>query len=292
MSRFRFARLFSLVTLVALFAGPYSLAQITNVTNSTSTPTPGVGHDYIGMLGETVNPANGSLSVRINLPVPKGRGLTLPFAFTYDSNSAGLQPQPSQPNQLQWQYDQEVFASAPWSYSLPQLTAIIQRYQQPPAFPVNPCYSTTGYVFHDANGGRHSLNISAVLSNLSQTSPPGVPSCHSAPGGGWSDAFTGGDDFYRAQINGIAAIGTYGNIANAGAGAGQVQVADASGTVYTFGTNTFTGWNCAPGQQVQLSSGTIINATAYSMPSSIEDRNGNVITILAALRRSSQFFHF
>src|SRR5260370_33581427 len=61
-------------------------AQITNVTNATSTPTPGSGHDYIQMLSETVNPANGSLSLRIGAPIPPGRQLTLPFAFAYDSN--------------------------------------------------------------------------------------------------------------------------------------------------------------------------------------------------------------
>lgn len=76
---------------VILFAGllmPVSLAfgQITNVTDDQSTPIPGAGHDYIHMLTETVNPANGSVSLRIQVPVPKGRGLTLPFAFAYDSN--------------------------------------------------------------------------------------------------------------------------------------------------------------------------------------------------------------
>jgi hypothetical protein len=51
-------------------------AQITNVTNVEATPIPGAGHDYLHMMNETVNPANGSLSVRIEVPVPKGRGLT------------------------------------------------------------------------------------------------------------------------------------------------------------------------------------------------------------------------
>ncbi len=55
--------------------------QITNVTDDTSTPVPGVGHDYIGMVSETVNPANGSVSLRIGVPVPPGRGLKLPFSF-------------------------------------------------------------------------------------------------------------------------------------------------------------------------------------------------------------------
>ena len=33
-----------------------------------------MGHDYIKMLSETVNLANGSLSIRIQAPMPKGRG--------------------------------------------------------------------------------------------------------------------------------------------------------------------------------------------------------------------------
>src|ERR1700687_2718403 len=60
-------------------------SQITNVTNDQSTPIPGVGHDYIKLLSETVNPANGSVSLRLSVPVPKGRGLSIPFGFAYDS---------------------------------------------------------------------------------------------------------------------------------------------------------------------------------------------------------------
>jgi hypothetical protein len=51
-------------------------AQAMNVTDVEATPIPGAGHDYIHMLDETVNPANGSLSIRIEVPVPKGRALT------------------------------------------------------------------------------------------------------------------------------------------------------------------------------------------------------------------------
>ena len=38
------------------------------------------------MFGETVNPANGSLSLRIDLPTPKGRGLDIPFSILYSSS--------------------------------------------------------------------------------------------------------------------------------------------------------------------------------------------------------------
>src|SRR5882762_8397613 len=56
------------------------------VNNITVVPVPGVGHDYLHDLDEIVNPANGSLSVRIEAPRPKERGLNYPFySFMYDS---------------------------------------------------------------------------------------------------------------------------------------------------------------------------------------------------------------
>ena len=61
-------------------------AQMPVSTSTTSTPVPGAGHDYLGDLNETVNPVNGSLSIRINTPMPPGRAVTLPFSFAYDSN--------------------------------------------------------------------------------------------------------------------------------------------------------------------------------------------------------------
>src|SRR5215467_3689226 len=61
-------------------------AQVSKVTNTTSTPVEGAGHDYIKLLSETISPSNGSVSVRINLPTPKSRGIALPFSIAYDSN--------------------------------------------------------------------------------------------------------------------------------------------------------------------------------------------------------------
>ncbi|MFZ0732888.1 MAG: hypothetical protein WAM79_11235 [Candidatus Sulfotelmatobacter sp.] len=62
-----------------------AVAQMPISTSTTSTPIPGVGHDYLGVLAETVNPANGSLSIRIGTPMPPARGMTVPFYFAYDS---------------------------------------------------------------------------------------------------------------------------------------------------------------------------------------------------------------
>jgi hypothetical protein len=71
--------------LFVLFLASSIHAQMPGVNNQTAAPTPGSGHDYIHMLNETVNPANGSVSIHIQVPVPKSRGLTLPFAIQYDS---------------------------------------------------------------------------------------------------------------------------------------------------------------------------------------------------------------
>ena len=75
-----------LCTFFTLISGCLAHGQMTAVTNATSTPIPGAGHDYIKMLSETVNPANGSVSLRLQTPVPAGRGPTIPFSFAYDSN--------------------------------------------------------------------------------------------------------------------------------------------------------------------------------------------------------------
>src|SRR5216684_798697 len=84
----RFSRLvlhfFILISVVGL--APSCLAQIPSTSDTTSTPVPGAGHDYIHAPVETVNPANGSISIRIPAIMPPGRGISLPFTFAYDSN--------------------------------------------------------------------------------------------------------------------------------------------------------------------------------------------------------------
>jgi hypothetical protein len=218
---------------------PFGLrAQIANVTASTSTPTPGVGHDYVKLLSETVDPATGSLSLRLGVPAPTSRGLALPFAFSYDSNSLTLQQ--AGPGLVAWSYSKGLFNWGPWSNTLPQLTANLQQYLIPNTS--NACYSSLGYLFQDPSGSRHALRMSAILSN---------PSVDTAcPQTFWSNTyFSGGDDFVSAVINGI---GTQGDAlyTTYGAGVGAVQVADAHGTVYTFANPQTGNWNCFPGQAV------------------------------------------
>lgn len=100
---------------------PPAMAQMSNVTNTTATPIPGVGHDYIQMLTETVNPANGSVSLRIAVPIPPARQLQVPFAFAY--NSAGVHfLTDTSPGIIQWfnAFDSQfpnVFTGG-WSFSV------------------------------------------------------------------------------------------------------------------------------------------------------------------------------
>ena len=59
-----------MLLVASLAAHGQSTTGVTNVDDTTSVPIPGAGHDYIKMLSETVNPANGSVSLRIQLPIP------------------------------------------------------------------------------------------------------------------------------------------------------------------------------------------------------------------------------
>lgn len=142
-------RLAALVISAFFSSALVASAQITNVNDATSTPTPGVGHDYIKMLNETVNPANGSVSLRVEAPVPKGRGPTMPFSFDYDSNGA-LTPviANKEPNYgdpiMQNYYDS--FSLDGWYYGLPRINFInlvmSQRTQGAPE-----CDASTGTGF-------------------------------------------------------------------------------------------------------------------------------------------------
>jgi RHS repeat-associated protein len=255
------------ITLVLLFLFLANAnGQSPAITGSTITPIPGVGRDYTNLMAETVDPASGSVSLRISLPVPLARGLAIPFAFTYNSNSVALQQ--GAPGSPAWNYSQSMFGVGPWSNTLPQLSAVIQGYSKPGT--MDTCYSSTGYTFQDSNGVAHPLGLSAYLVN------PNIninPSCGST---NWTNYFSGGDDYVQAILLGVSGTGSI-LYPSYGAGVGVVQVADASGTVYTFGNTTNNYWDCS--DQPAVSGPQIVNPIAYALPSTIEDRNGNIITL-------------
>jgi RHS repeat-associated protein len=236
-----------------------AFGQITDDTSSQTTPTPGDGHDYVKMLGETVNPADGSVSLQISLPTPSGRGLSLPFAYTYNSSAPFLQPG-NMPGWQEWGYDRfsNSLTSGAWSTTLPWLSAVRIEFASTTLGQPN-CYAATGYTFHDSSGGTHPLGLAAVLS------PSGTLSCSQVS---WTSQTTGGDDFVQATL--LGAVGSLvGSPPNPAVG--EVLVADGDGTVYKFGPDS---WGAPP------AGGDPQDTTAQGVPATIEDRNGNVVTFV------------
>jgi RHS repeat-associated protein len=226
-----------------IFLPGRALAQITNLSDTTSTPVPGAGHNYTGLLNETVNPANGSVSLRINLPMPPGRKLTVPFSIAYDSNG-GIVLQPSSRG-LGWVNE------TGWSYSVPMLSYSTENVAlQDGSGTV--CEISLDYMYSDASGGRHPLALSVYGYGPGSK---GNTNCVNAilPNGNYVDNpqdTLGGDPvllaYTPAILSGQHFIGK------------QVTVADADGAVVNFPGRSYSQW---------------------ILPTSIEDRNGNVVTV-------------
>src|SRR5437867_2002243 len=155
-------------TLIALCAvltfAPLALAQVTNVDNTTSTPIPGVGHDYVHLLSETVNPANGSVSLRIQVPTPAGRGISLPFSFSYDSSGV-RDLVPAAPGSASWVANTGYFTQGGWSYALPLAYSHHWTVTTQSGGIYQSCFYISNYVFRDSSGSMHSLGVGAMYGN-------------------------------------------------------------------------------------------------------------------------------
>jgi RHS repeat-associated protein len=175
-----------------------SSGQITYLSNATSPPVPGSGHNYVGMLNETVNPGSGGLNMQVDVSVPKGREMTLPFGFGYDSSGVHFA------TQMGWDTERNIVSAGGWSYSLPFVTYGDFEYLIQPFDGVwVVCGFQAGHMLRDSSGTRHALN---VFKNL------GVgPYCVE----GFSSPGT--EDFYRTSLD-----------------SSLLRVADAHGTVYSF----------------------------------------------------------
>ncbi len=168
---------------------PSLRAQVTNVDSTINiavAPSPGSGHDYVKMLNETVNPANGSVSLRVEAPVPKQRGdVNFPYyIFGYDSGGVSL-PQGS----VVWS-NSSASLTVSWKDSSILLNNATLTGLLPGAFVantgigqtltgssslftvVNPSTGTTAtcnyispYMFTDPFGVRHSMNLLWITRN-------------------------------------------------------------------------------------------------------------------------------
>lgn len=163
---------FLIAMTACILPGTLSQAQMVNLGDDLSRPVPGAGHDYIHMLNETVDPASGNLSFKIDLPVPKGRGLTIPLAITYNSGEvyrfSSLLPgcgalgngPCSNPSPL-------LRIINGWSDTFPYTT---MSWANPGLYPYTDmngtqgsgCDTTFSYTFYDPSGNSHLLGLAAI----------------------------------------------------------------------------------------------------------------------------------
>jgi len=243
MPSIRFIRL--LFAVVPLFIASVTSAQIPDPATVAQLPKPGVGHDYIGIGAETVNPADGSLSFDLPIQPPPGRKLSFPFGIHYNS-SERFSPSGTGPTVLWVLFPAPPFQLNGWNYQLPVYTAEV--YKAP--YGLNPqqqevyCDYTENYVFRGSDGIQRNFSMH----------------------GQWPDD---GNTQYGWECSVIGVGGpSYDFVASSGTPSWPVHpaltVTDPSGTNYQF-----------PGFQLAPSD----TPTPWGlMAQTITDRNGNQIT--------------
>src|SRR5690348_6352784 len=225
-------------------------AQLPQAGDTTSPPTPGVGHDYIHSPVETVNPANGSVSIRIPVRIASGRELTIPFSIAYDSSGAFYIGEPEHggaPSYLTIGQTSTPppFTKGGWSYTFPQTTSKLMTWtaQDPSGSKTFNCDELVNYVFQDSTGNRHNLRVALFDDIVSW-----APYC-----GGDNTALTGGE----------------GPILAASSGWGHpFVVTDGNGTVYLTGPS---------GSTITDRNGNTVSVSMTSTSASMSDTLGRTI---------------
>lgn len=245
--------------------------QIAGGGDDVATPIPGAGHDYIHLLSETVSPENGTVSVNIKLPTAAGRGISFPFSLIYNSGLANHFYTDSIGGAY-FSPDWGGMFRGGWNNSLPLLTyqAWVLPWSPPPHISPGNCYYSTGYTFYDSAGAGHALG-------LATTSPPvqlyDYCSGISSIPGGFTSYNYGGDSQVKAAF--IYPCGDNPGGTGCELGAPPLKVFDAGGTIYSF-PNYGGGSSADP-------------ITQSYWPSSIEDRNGNIINVSLSSQSAPTF---
>ena len=219
--------------------------------NSTAVQPPiAGGHDYIHLLSESVNPATGQLTVRIQFPVPKGRGITAPVVAAYNSGEVSTL---TDLGSLTWATNTGNPGGPANGWGTPTSVPLIGTgtewnftSPQPPqgwSGPTN-CNFGTGLSFTDLDGTAHTLSA-AVEAAVTQYN--GSPSCTTNTV--INTANSDGQTFAYVPSSALQ------NVAN---GNGfPVYAVDIYGNTYSFGTS---GMGAGAGGVVTM-----------------EDRNGNIL---------------
>jgi YD repeat-containing protein len=262
-------------------------AQSLPLGDDISRPIAGVGHDYIHALAETVNPANGTVNLKINLPVPKARGFTLGYAVTYNSGevhhfssgSPGCGGLDTTSCSFLTTSDRTYDG---WGDTLPySIIAVVQAPLPPYSGQYAYCNISLSYNFYDAEGNGHVLGLAAISSVegsgsgnyetpfACQSAGYNPTSCFSTQQSGfygcnststYTPSASGGDSQVSAKTD-LCTGNPNNSPGECGNGTPPFYVTDTSGTVYSFGVGGNEG-------QIQFPT--------------IEDRNGNITTIAGA----------
>jgi RHS repeat-associated protein len=234
-----------LLSLIFLLGTLRAQTMSGTVNGETNTPIPGVGHDYIHLLSETVDPSSGSVNLHINIPTAESRGLTLPLAISYSSagvfrmtsyfggtGNVSLLPS-SCPVTFADPSPRFTAPSCGWTYSYPQ--------------------SRNNYTSNNVYGADGLLEYTKdTYTDFTFSDPSGVP--HNLYAGYQCLHYTtDGDPIICTEHNNVGDTQVMATLTTVGDILDSYTVDDHDGTTYTF------------------SAGTVL------WPSEIEDRNGNTI---------------
>jgi YD repeat-containing protein len=212
----------------AIWTASEAIAQVPFVADTTATPVPASGHDYLADLSEVVNPADGSLSIRIAAPPQKERGVGMPhYVFVYDSNVGSPVPSAgsvnNQPNTLTGialsRQNGEIIKQVAGIYGWPNsITAVQETAHYTNSLggcPGPNCLAIPyqqNYVYTDPQGGRHNLDLRwDALPGNTQGEVYDLTNYLSLP-----EVLVGGDQQYHATLDDTT---------------GQVTIVDNHGTV-------------------------------------------------------------
>ena len=255
---------FTTVAILSLAFVSVAVGQLTSIGNDVARPVPGRGHDYIAMLAETVNPANGSVNIKIPLPTPNARGFSLPVSLLYNSGSVHRFASGAAGGGQMIQ-DASSISSSGWGDSLPYASATFVTLQLGDGKADDTCQFSSSYVFYGPAGDSHMLGLAGISYLQMQGENEG--SVATSICDTFGSPVTEGDDGAVLAVAGATCSGAPPNsgtpeIPSCQYGGFPFVVTDEHNNVYNFP------WP-------ESSTGPL---NAFFFPSTIEDRNGNITT--------------
>jgi YD repeat-containing protein len=250
-------------------------AQVVDPVTAAQAPVPGVGHHYIGMGSETVNPADGSVNFDLPIQTPAGRGLSFPFGIHYAEAEPFYLTNGGSGPMFGWTTPAGNAQLSPfdlngWSYQLPnyQAQAFLANSQPEssgcnyPNCSYNYCWGTQNYNFSGFDGHKHTLAAAYLWVGQNSAQPQLTTVCQTSSYSGLNGGVSFGGD------NGVA-TGPFGTVPSSDAVGTQppFSVTERSGTVYQFPLGPFMG-------------NTMSGVQPFGMlAQTITDRNGNQIVL-------------